>query len=263
MVALVLTTTSVHAADWTPAEITTALWLDADDAATITTAGAAGVQWRDKSGNGNHVTQATPSRLPTYTSGQYVTFDGSDDYLSIASRLGLAANPDLLIMMAMRPISGSGDRLMATIGNGSHNLMVGMGTEWGWFYAGGNEEYNNVVNGQDYVLSFYRPAGGDFAAAKFYENGTEQAHTAQVNPGVSPANTGEAFFLGINHTLSLPANMRVMEVFITEVNDDTTRQNAEGYLAHKWGLEGNLPADHPHKAAPPSAAPSGSVFIFR
>jgi len=26
---------------------------------------------------------------------------------------------------------------------------------------------------------------------------------------------------------------------------------AEGYLAHKWGLEGNLPADHPYKSSAP------------
>jgi hypothetical protein len=31
------------------------------------------------------------------------------------------------------------------------------------------------------------------------------------------------------------------------------RQTIEGYLAHKWGLAGNLPAAHPHKAAAPGA----------
>ena len=28
-------------------------------------------------------------------------------------------------------------------------------------------------------------------------------------------------------------------------------KKAEGYLAHKWGLEGNLPADHPYKSSAP------------
>ena len=28
-------------------------------------------------------------------------------------------------------------------------------------------------------------------------------------------------------------------------------ESAEGYLAHKWGLQGLLPADHPHKANAP------------
>lgn len=36
-------------------------------------------------------------------------------------------------------------------------------------------------------------------------------------------------------------------------NDVTTdtRQRLEGYLAHKWGLAGNLPASHPYKNNPP------------
>jgi hypothetical protein len=38
---------------------------------------------------------------------------------------------------------------------------------------------------------------------------------------------------------------------LREVPDRTTRQKIEGYLAHKWGLTGGLPADHPHKFAPP------------
>jgi hypothetical protein len=29
------------------------------------------------------------------------------------------------------------------------------------------------------------------------------------------------------------------------------RQRLEGYAAHKWGLAGNLPGDHPYRSAPP------------
>ena len=53
---------------WTPAEITTALWLDADDAATITLNGSTVSQWADKSGNGNHVSQSSAASQPTYLS---------------------------------------------------------------------------------------------------------------------------------------------------------------------------------------------------
>jgi hypothetical protein len=28
---------------------------------------------------------------------------------------------------------------------------------------------------------------------------------------------------------------------------DDNRQKIEGYLAHKWGLSNNLPANHPYK----------------
>lgn len=33
--------------------------------------------------------------------------------------------------------------------------------------------------------------------------------------------------------------------------DITDVQKAEGYLAHKWGLEGNLPSGHPYKSSAP------------
>ena len=29
-------------------------------------------------------------------------------------------------------------------------------------------------------------------------------------------------------------------------------EKAEGYLAHKWGLEGNLVSSHPYKSTPPT-----------
>ncbi len=44
---------------------------------------------------------------------------------------------------------------------------------------------------------------------------------------------------------------------------DADREKAEGYLAHKWGLEGNLPGGHPHKAAPPAAPTQGTLFMIR
>jgi len=47
-------------------------------------------------------------------------------------------------------------------------------------------------------------------------------------------------------------NGRIAEVVVANTLADAgDRQRLEGYLAHKWGLQGNLPADHPWKAAPP------------
>ena len=40
------------------------------------------------------------------------------------------------------------------------------------------------------------------------------------------------------------------------------RQIIEGYLAHKWGLEGSLPISHPYKSSPPGggAATPGTLI---
>lgn len=43
-----------------------ALWLDADDFSTITLNGSTVSQWRDKSGNGRHVSQNNASAQPEF-----------------------------------------------------------------------------------------------------------------------------------------------------------------------------------------------------
>jgi len=66
---------------WTPALLRPALWMDAADQSTITT--ATGIsEWRDKSGNGRHFTQSVAARQPGYnTTGinglGTIAFDGS------------------------------------------------------------------------------------------------------------------------------------------------------------------------------------------
>jgi len=42
------------------------------------------------------------------------------------------------------------------------------------------------------------------------------------------------------------------EVVICDaVLSSTNREKLEGYLAHKWGLESNLPSTHPYKSSAP------------
>ena len=47
------------------------------------------------------------------------------------------------------------------------------------------------------------------------------------------------------------ANYTLYEVIFLE--NDSSIQEVEGYLAHKWGLEASLPADHPYKNATPTS----------
>ena len=60
-------TSRVNAVAWTPASLgsSLALWLDASDASTITSTGGLVSEWRDKSGNSRHATQATSAYQPS------------------------------------------------------------------------------------------------------------------------------------------------------------------------------------------------------
>jgi hypothetical protein len=89
------------------------LWLDAADASTITLDGSNNVsEWRDKSGNSRHVTQATTTRRPSYPSSVFGTLpavrtDGVDDLLRTPSILatgffGIAANQFTVVYIGKR-----------------------------------------------------------------------------------------------------------------------------------------------------------------
>ena len=48
------------------------------------------------------------------------------------------------------------------------------------------------------------------------------------------------------------SNSQIAEVIIYNIDLSMTNINKiEGYLAWKWGLQANLPSNHPHKSAPP------------
>jgi hypothetical protein len=82
---------------WTPSQLTTALWLDAADAGTITTVSGAVSQWNDKSGNGRNAIQATAANRPALTSAglnglDVLTFDGINDSLLATLSSGLSSS---------------------------------------------------------------------------------------------------------------------------------------------------------------------------
>lgn len=114
---------------WTPARLPgLALWLSAADLSTITI--ATGVsEWRDKSGNGRHVSQGTTGSQPAWGAAPVsvngigipgVTFDGTDDNLNRASfvyGLGSAS----MFLVATAPSIGTNDFLVAEGSSGSNN----------------------------------------------------------------------------------------------------------------------------------------------
>ncbi len=73
------------------------LWLDADDAASITSSSGAVSQWNDKSGNARHVTASSTAQPATGTrtinSKNAIDFDGTTDVIKTAARIFTAPSP--------------------------------------------------------------------------------------------------------------------------------------------------------------------------
>jgi hypothetical protein len=247
---------------WTPALISTALWLDAADASTVTTVSGAVSQWNDKSGNARNATQSTAGNRPTYTSaGQnglnVLTFDGTDDWLALPN----TTNPS------------GGNATFAACKPNHVNIaafIIGRSYNWGSWYL------NSVNTGADVKYNIGRTGvDEDSAIATGLTNNTNKILTGtydninvrvSANGGtfVSTAytpnptyNANDATTIGAarntSNAIASPFRGPMYEiVVIHSALSQTVIEKMHGYLAHKWGFAASLPADHPYKVNPPA-----------
>lgn len=243
---------------WTPSLIQTALWLDAADANTITLNGLTVSQWRDKSGNGRDAAQATAANQPTYSSTGYnnnptLLFDGVNDFLNLTDGTVPTGNTNYSMFVVQR-INVMADMIMfgragGAGGSGSAcylgvigssifgNWWAGAGVALG-SSAGENNMYSVVYNNAISTLTAVR--NGVFLenyVAPFVRNSL----AAQQSIGGDIVNNNRYGNIAFSEAIVLHSTASV-----------ATRQTIEGYLAWKWGLQANLPSDHPYKLLPPT-----------
>ncbi len=228
--------------NWDPSLITTALWLDANDASTVTTVSGAVSQWNDKSGNGRHVSQATENQRPTY------------------SLTGLNNKPAI--------DWGSGLNSRSLNNTSTYNPVRIYGVA---HYEGPNpfSDYCGVCTfnfTQNFDLFISANSGtGWYSNYTVFLNGSSSSSVALptisnpfvfgTNASLSSARTNT--FIGSDRGNALFSGRgwrgKIAEIIIlTTVPSTYERNRLEGYLAHKWGLTANLPNDHPFKVNPPA-----------
>ena len=248
---------------WNPSMITTALWLDAADASTITESGGAVSQWNDKSGNDRNATQTTPSNRPTYSSssinskpaiaktqGSSVNIGLNIPSLGIdsgAARTTVFVFKHINISTANNELYGSSTTAMLDVGgslqglntwrirNASNDLL---GT------AGANTAGDKImlIRGTSTSTNYRQNGGSDLGSAAF------NAHAWDTTAGVRLFSTNLTLVTDRNY-----AGGAVGEwIVIPSEIDNALAEKLEGYLAHKWGLTANLPSDHPYKTVGPT-----------
>lgn len=256
---------------WTPALISTALWLDAGDASTITTVSGAVSQWNDKSGNNRHAVQGTAASRPVVTanglgSKSVITFDGSNDFMDVATTILQGIGVFSLHWIYARLGSGTGTEnayrpaisLLSASGadNGAFHYIKNtsnLGASYPIYHAGpvtwGNYDPisgTTYSNNQANILSFNAGA----SSWNVFRNGTQEGTAAR---GGSPGSDFIGFRLAQQANIFRTSNIYIAEIAMTLDAGVFGRQQIEGYLAHKWGLTANLPAGHPYKTSPPYA----------
>lgn len=250
----------VGGAEWTPAELgaSLSLWLDADDASTITLNGSTVSQWNDKSGNEYHFAQAIAANQPVYSTGAL----NGKNVISIVSSDSLTRD--------VIPFNDSGNNSLYIVGNrtgrtASYNVAViisraaartrsilfefgsGYSGTWGTFDA-------SVTQASGFVDAEYKIceliADQATNAYQFYQGGTDQGSGGRIT--TNTVFSSPTCYIGNDEYGSWTEGNIAEVIFCDEKNSDADRQKLEGYLAWKWGLEANLPADHPYKSTPPT-----------
>jgi hypothetical protein len=232
---------------WTPAELTdVAVWLDASEGSSLTLDGTAVAQWSDRSGSGNHAVQATAGSRPTYN----------------AAAVGIDTTTSTFLGFPQQLLGGTTAASIYLVGN-----QTAGGAGWGRISVTDGNQHTPWTNGHLYssFASNSRP-GSPTALVHPYANvatllGFEQTGTAMQywQTGNSLGSTGATYAipaagatsqrLGAMYT---GAYRHHEIVLVRRVLSEADRQRLEGYLAHKWGLQAQLPANHPYKAAPPT-----------
>ena len=197
----------------------------------------------DKSGNGFHLTQTEAGFSPLLQqdgAGRwYLDFDGVNDRLTIASRMGLPADPSLTIVAGMNPVSLTGAVVRsAQIGSGAGLLAVAFGTDrWSWRHDNGNNKFGTVTAGQNTVATFSRAAGDQYSQSRLRLDGVEQVASGNGNPTGLPTDTGEATTIGSSSTGSDAARMHYFSLMIfNRVLTPAETVKIERYVAKKSGV---------------------------
>jgi hypothetical protein len=229
----------VQAAAWTPASLgsTLGLWLDASDAASITSSSGLVSQWNDKSGNSRHATQPTSGSQPTYT-GTALSFGSSSKFMS-----GVMAANSFPTSMQVTVVSTS----------------IGSNTYWAYPF---NRTKNNYPAPFDlYNTTVYIGTGDNIAGYGDYGVNFGTLTTRSMVSTTLSASKIEQFLNGTNR-LSRPGSYpygdgsvglyqiatradrvtqftgEINEVIVTNELSNSDRVSLEAYLGAKWSLSG-------------------------
>ena len=251
---------------WNPSMISTALWLDAADSSTVTTVSGAVSQWNDKSGNARNATQATPDNRPALTSGglnsrNVITFDGSNDWIACAASVFSSQLAYSWFAVARRSTTATIGTLFSEriSSNNASVQLTAVDTTSIISRATGTSAFTVIEQTENISMPTTAQILGSVQSATAgtaYRNGTATA----TNSATKASLTFRPFLLGGQYDGSpdLGATQQywtgyIAEFVITQTTLSTLdRQRIEGYLAHKWGLEANLPNDHPYKTTGPT-----------
>jgi hypothetical protein len=233
-----------------------ALWLDAADRSTLTLSGSNVTAWADKSGNGRNAGGTTSN--PTYNATGFnsrPTVSFSNNVLT-SSGWSLAPNRQFAWFLVVH--------LTSTTTSWQRFLVSASG--WPDGYLGTHSNTSNILGIAGSTTVTAPIATGTLSPQLVtYLFGTSELSSntsaVSVNSGTFSTLAGNTGGIGTNGVI-IGANPgggpeerflgHLSEVICYNSNvTQPQRQQIEGYLAWKWGLQGTLPFSHPFRLLKP------------
>jgi len=213
-------------------------WYDSKDSTTYSMTGTAVTQWNDKSGNSYHVSQSNSLNQPTLSTwnGNLIMNFSSNAFLANTS-ISLSPPYSLFAVSYSSNVGGyfrivegyTDQHFFFGTQNGTNSDFVGNGSGWN----------DTIINAPTFssLNWFIKEMTNDGTSLIPYTNGSSQ--TTKSGSTVP--------FTGIKISSVLAG---VAEVIISKNVSISQRQQIEGYLAWKWGLQTSLPSSHPYVSTP-------------
>jgi hypothetical protein len=249
---------------WTPDNISTDLWLDMSDDTTVTLDISGKIeQVVDKSGNDRHVSQASSALRPARIAmnGRCAGYFNSSNYLS-GSNLGVGSGSFTVFVVASHYVAAS-----ASVYRGLFEF--GTNTTGGFAvanYPHSTRQRIEVINGlviDSTPIGSYPNAG---VPAKILE--FQKVLDTSLKVFLDAGEQLNSVVAGLTAALSSEGNFRlgyqggtsagywygeIGEIIVigSELDQETTKK-IQGYLAHKWKIEDQLPLGHIYKSTAPS-----------
>jgi hypothetical protein len=242
--------------DWTPDDMSGDItaWYKADSLSGSD--GDSIGSWSDSSANSNTVAQLTSARQPTLQIDELngypvLRFDGTNDILSDGDISDLdVGTGDIWIAAVFKSTDDSGVQFMFEKGTTSFGLMTSAA---GVLQArlGGTTNIPLQNSGNWSRTGFVLVTASRVSSTcTGFVNGSAMDTTSTTNTG--SISNSDVLDIGATAVGGNPLTGDIAEILVGGATLTLKRRTKlEGYLAHKYGLEGNLPSDHTYKSFAP------------
>jgi len=243
---------------WSPTDTSTELWYDGSDYSEIQTTANVIDTMNDKSGNGYNLSVPVHVNITGGGTINSDTLNGVDciqtNNTSALQNTNFAFDQNstaLYIAYVVHEVANQSNQFIfcgtssTALGLRQANRLISLGS---WHHLGGSSTGSNIT------LSTTGVNDGVARLMLVKLNGTNSElwyDGTLLKSGDVGTNAFTQILLMSNEGYGGQLNGKFGEFVAFTTSSD--QEKVEGYMAHKWGLESNLPASHTYKSTPPIA----------